>query len=117
MLGLLLWCLCGWEARCWTLHVLSLSHLRLILPPLTISDSVLNGAKYNAQSSLVTLRLSDLFLITEVCEVSLLAMIIDVVLDDPLMNQVWCPVDIILRQFDFMQGEVQVNVTTDVVRV
>src|SRR5882762_11248374 len=106
-LGLLPWRLCGWEAKCWTLHILSLSFLHLILPPLTISDSVLNGAKYNAQSSLIVLRLSDFFLISEVCEVSLLAVVIDVVLDDPLTNQVWRPVDVI--QFDFMQGEVRVN--------
>jgi len=84
---------------------------------LTISDSVLNGAKYDAQSLLIALRLSDLFLIKEVCEVSLLAMIVNVVLDDPLTNQVWCPVDVILQQFDFVQGEVRVNVTTNVVHV
>ncbi len=53
LLVLLPWCLCGWEASCWALHVLSLFCLCLILPPLTIKDSVLNGAKYDAQASLI----------------------------------------------------------------
>ena len=42
-------------------------------------------------------------------------MIIDIVLDDPLADQVRGPVDVI--QVDIVQGEVQVNVTTNVVRV
>ncbi len=65
MLGLLPWCLCGWEARGWALHILSLSlsNLHLILPLLTISDSVLNGAKYYAQLSLIVLKLLDFLLI------------------------------------------------------
>ncbi len=99
MLGSRQWRLCGWEARHWALHILSLSFLHLFLPPLTISDSILNGTKYNAQLSLIILRLSDLFLISEICEVSLLAVIVDIVLDDPLTDQVWCPVDVVLRQF------------------
>jgi len=64
---------------------------------------------------LIALRLSDLFLVSEIGEVSLLMVIVDIVLDDPLTDQIWCPVDVI--QVDFVQGEVQVNVTTDVVRV
>ena len=42
-------------------------------------------------------------------------MIIDIVLDDPLPNDVGMTVEVI--QFDFVQGEVRVNVTTDVVRI
>src|SRR6266404_2259532 len=80
MLGLLPWHLCGWEAKCWTLHILSLSCLCLILPPLTISDSILNGAKYNAQSLLIALRLPDFFLMSEIDEIPLFSMIIDVIL-------------------------------------
>ena len=87
----------------------------MILPLLTISNSILNGTKYNAQLSLIVLRLSDLFLVSEIGKVSLLVMIVNVVLDDPLTDQIWCPVDVI--QVDFMQGEVQVNVTTKVVRI
>ncbi len=60
------WRLYGWEARGLALHVLSLSGLRLILPLLTISDSALNGAEYDAQSSLIALRLPDFFLIQEI---------------------------------------------------
>ncbi len=40
---------------------------------------------------------------SEIDEVSLLAVIVDVVLDDPLMDQIGCPVDVI--QVDFMQGK------------
>ncbi len=42
-------------------------------------------------------------------------MIIDIVLDDPLPDDVWMSVEVV--QFDFVQGEVRVNVTTDVVHV
>ncbi len=87
----------------------------MILPPLTIHDSVLNGAKYNAQLSLIVLRLPDLFLISEIGEIPLFTMMIDIILDDPLTDQIRCPVDVI--QFDFMQEEVRVNVTTNVVHV
>ena len=79
---------------------------------MTISDSILNGAKYDAQSSLVALRLLDLFLMSKITEVPLFSMIIDVVLDNPLTDQIQCPVDVI--QVDFVQGEVQVNVMTKV---
>ncbi len=41
--------------------------------------------------------------------------IIDVVLDNPLLGNVGVPIEVV--QFDFVQGEVQVNVTTDVIRV
>ena len=43
------------------------------------------------------------------------SVIVDVVLNYPLMNDIWVPIEIV--QFDFVQGEVRVNVTTDVVRV
>ncbi len=42
-------------------------------------------------------------------------MIIDIILDHPLTSDVGVPVEVV--QFDFVQGEVRVNVTTDVVRV
>ncbi len=42
-------------------------------------------------------------------------MIIDVVLDDPLPNNVGMTIEVI--QFDFVQGEVRVNVMTNVVHV
>ena len=87
----------------------------MILPPLTISDSVPDGAKYNAQSSLIVLRLPDFLLVSEICEVPLFAVVVDIVLGNPLTNNVRVTVEVI--QVDFMQGEVQVNVTTDVVRV
>ncbi len=76
---------------------------RLILPLLTISDSILDGAKYNAQSSLIALRLSDLFLMSEIDEIPLFTMVIDIILDNPLTDQIWCPVEVI--QVDFMQGK------------
>ena len=47
--------------------------------------------------------------------IPLFAVIIDVVLDDPLLSNVRVPIEVV--QFDFMQGEVRVNVTTDVIRV
>ena len=40
---------------------------------------------------------------------------VDVVLDDPLLRNVGMPIEVI--QFDFVQGEVRVNVMTDVIRV
>src|SRR6266403_682217 len=86
-------------ARNWSLHGLSLSCLRLFLPLLTVSDSVTYGAKYDAQSLLIVLRLSDLFLMSEIDEIPLFAMVVDVVLDNPLTDQIWCPVDVILQQF------------------
>ncbi len=42
-------------------------------------------------------------------------MIVDVVLDNPLPNNIGMSIEVI--QLDFVQGEVRVNVTTDVVRV
>ncbi len=42
-------------------------------------------------------------------------MIINVVLDHPLTSDVGVPIEVV--QFDFVQGEVRVNVMTDVVRV
>jgi len=63
----------------------------------------MNGAKYNAQVVLVALRLSDFFLKLEINEVPLFSMIIDVVLDNPLTDQIRCPVDVI--QIDFVQGK------------
>ncbi len=41
--------------------------------------------------------------------------VVDIVLGNPLTNNIWVTVEVI--QIDFMQGEVRVNVTTDVVRV
>ena len=87
----------------------------MILPLLTISNSVPNGAKYYAQSSLIALSLLDFFLIEEISEVPLFSMIIDVILANPLMDNMRVPIEVI--QFDFVQGEVRVNVTTDVVCV
>ena len=40
---------------------------------------------------------------------------VDVVLDDPLLGDVGVPIEVV--QVDFVQGEVRVNVTTDVIRV
>src|SRR6267378_2998278 len=102
-------------ASYWSLHSLSLSCLRLFLPLLTVSDSVTYGAKYDAQSSLIALRLSDFFLIKEIPSISFFTVNVDVVLDDPLLGDVWMPIEVV--QGDFVQGEVRVNVTTDVVRV
>jgi len=42
-------------------------------------------------------------------------MIIDVILGDPLPDNAVIPVEVI--QVDFVPGEVQVNVTTEVVRI
>ena len=42
-------------------------------------------------------------------------MVVDVVLCNPLTNNVRVTVEVV--QFDFVQEEVRVNVTTDVVRV
>src|SRR6266404_728944 len=102
-------------ASYWSLHGLSLSYLRLVLPPLTFCVSVTDGAKYDTQSSLVALRLSDFLLIQEIPAISFFAVNVDVVLDNPLLGNVWVPIKVV--QGDFVQGEVRVNVTTDVVRV
>ncbi len=40
---------------------------------------------------------------------------VDVVLDDPLLGDVWVPIEVV--QGDFVQGEVRVNVTTVVIHV
>ena len=40
---------------------------------------------------------------------------VDVVLDNPLLGNIGVPIEVV--QGDFVQGEVRVNVTTDVVRV
>ncbi len=87
----------------------------MLLPPLTVCDSVTYGAKYNAQLSLIALRLPDFFLIQVIPTIPLFAVIVDVVLDDPLLRNVGMPIEVI--QFDFVQGEVRVNVMTDVIRV
>jgi len=64
---------------------------------------------------LIALSLLDFFLIEEISEVPLFSMIIDVILANPLMDNMRVPIEVI--QFDFVQGEVRVNVTTDVVCV
>ncbi len=70
---------------------------------MTISDSIPDGAKYDAQSSLIALRLSDFFLIKEVREIPLFTVIVNVVLGDPLTNNVRVTVEVV--QFDFVQGK------------
>src|SRR6266404_6757638 len=103
VLGLLPWHLCGWEARCWALHVLSLFCLHLILPPLTIKDSVLYGTKYYCKSSLISLSPPDFFLKGSICQISLLMVLVNLILANPLTNDMRMPIEII--QCDFMQGE------------
>ena len=115
MLWSLLWCLCGWEASYWVLHILSLSYLCLILPLLTIKDSILNGTKDYGESILILLTLSDLFLYKEISKVPLFTMVIDIVMGDPLSDDTTIPVEVI--RFDFVQVEVRVNVTTNVVHI
>ncbi len=82
---------------------------------MTVCDSVTYGTKYDAQSFLIALRLSDFLLIKVIPVIPLFAVVIDVVLDDPLLRNVRVPIEVV--QFDFVQGEVRVNVMTDVVRV
>ena len=74
----------------------------MFLPLLTVSDSVTYGAKYDAQSSLVALRLSDFFLIEEIPSISFFTVNVDVVLDDPLLGDVGVPIEVV--QGDFVQG-------------
>src|SRR6266404_98487 len=102
-------------ARNWSLRGLSLSCLRLFLPRLTVRDSVTYGAKYYAQSSLIALRLPDFFLIQVIPSIPLFSVNVNVVLDDPLLGDVGVPIEVV--QGDFVQGEVRVNVMTNVVRV
>jgi len=64
---------------------------------------------------LIALRLPDFFLIQEIGEVPLFMVIIDIVLDNPLSNDIRVTVEVV--QFDFMQEEVQVNVMTEVICV
>ncbi len=40
---------------------------------------------------------------------------VNIVLDDPLLGDIRVPIEVV--QGDFVQGEVRVNVTTDVIRV
>ncbi len=82
---------------------------------MTVSDSIAYGAKYDAQSSLIALRLSDLFLIQEIPSIPLFTMNVNVVLDHPLLGNIGVPIEVV--QGDFVQGEVRVNVTTDVIHV
>jgi len=70
---------------------------------LTISDSVPYGAKYDAQSLLILLRLSDLLLIKEIHKVPLFTVIVDIVLCNPLSNNVRVTIEVI--QVDFVQGK------------
>ncbi len=70
---------------------------------MTISDSVPYGAKYDAQSSLISLRLPDFFLIEEIRKIPLFMVIIDIVLGDPLANNIRVTIEVI--QVDFMQGK------------
>jgi len=53
---------------------------------------------------LIALRLSDFLLISEVHEVSLFSIVIDVILAYPLTDDVRVPIEIV--QFDFVQEEV-----------
>jgi len=64
---------------------------------------------------LIALRLPNFFLVEKILAIAFFTVNVDVVLDYPLLGNVWMPIKVV--QGDFVQEEVRVNVTTDVVRV
>ncbi len=93
---LLLSHLCGWEANCSDLHILSLC--RFILPPLTVTNCVSDGTLYCKDACLVPLTLSDFLLECDLCCVYLVSMVLDV----PLLDNMSIKVEVV--QGDVMQG-------------
>jgi len=92
------------------LHILSLSCL--ILPLLTVKNSVSNGTLYPSNIFLVPLASPDCFLESKICYMSLLDVIVNAVLDNPPTDDAMIPVEVV--QGDFVQGKVRVNVMTEV---